>query len=73
MIEKFANYCKQNFNLDSKLYAETYYSLPICLIDCVYSLRTRYLSVCVPVVKRYAFAYMGNNCQSSNDTLTEFC
>ncbi len=72
MIETFVNYCKQNFDLNGALYAETYYSLPICLIGCVYSLRAKYFLVCVPVVKRYAFAYMGTNCQSASDTLSDF-
>ena len=72
MVEVFVNYCIKNFNLSGSLYAETYYSLPICLIDCAYSLRAKYFSVCIPVVKRYASTYMGNNRQSADDTLSEF-
>lgn len=72
MVETFANYCRQNFKLDGSLYAEPYYSLPICIIDCIYSLRTKYFPVCVTVINRYAFAYMENYRQNTNDYLSNF-
>ena len=55
--EQFAEYCERNFNLeDDENYS--YRSLSVCIIDCVYSLRTHYYHVTVPVVNRYAEAYM---------------
>lgn len=72
MINKFVSYCRSNFELNDDINEDLYYSLPICIIDCIYSLRTKYFSVCVPVVKRYASAYLHDNCRSHNDSILDF-
>lgn len=54
MVNKFANYCLKNFDLKQKHYANEYYSMSVCLIDCIFSLRAKYFLVTVPVVDRYA-------------------
>lgn len=75
--EKFVEYCKKNYSeelgvADERSYC--YKSLPICIVDCVYSLRARYNSVTVPIVERYANAFLGGNKTSTNDedNLTSF-
>ena len=67
--EQFANYCKHNLVLRESAITN-YQSLPVCLIDCIYSLRTKYYSVPVPIVNRYADRYMDGNVESSEDTIT---
>ncbi len=52
--------------------SERYQSLPICVLDCVYSLRTKYFAVTVPVLQRYADTYMGGNLYAGQDTLSDF-
>lgn len=71
LTKQFTEYCQTNLCLDE---AETYHyqSLPICLIDCVYSLRARYYSVTVPVVERYAARYLSGDKNSPEDTISRF-
>lgn len=67
--KQFAEYCEHNFNLeDGENYS--YRSLSVCIIDCVYSLRTHYYGVTVPIVNRYAKAYMNGNSGNPGDTVT---
>ena len=67
--KQFIDYCEQNFNLeDSAQY--NYQSLSVCIIDCVYSLRTKYYSVTVPIVDRYAALYLNGNRNNSGDTVS---
>lgn len=64
-----ADYCRQNFVLQESAITN-YQSLPVCLIDCVYSLRAKYYRVTVPIVKRYASIYMDGNIESPRDTVS---
>lgn len=67
--KQFIDYCEQNFNLeDSAQY--NYQSLSVCIIDCVYSLRTKYYSVTVPIVDMYAALYLNGNRNNSGDTVS---
>lgn len=70
----FSQYCKENLNTEIKTFRPSarYKSLPICIVDCVYSLRAKYFLMTVPVVKRYADNYLGGNIYSSDDTLSAF-
>ncbi|MGN0811975.1 MAG: hypothetical protein ACI4MQ_00490 [Candidatus Coproplasma sp.] len=65
-VNKFVDFCRNNLNLDNSLYAEPYNSLAVCIIDCFYSLRAKYFLVTVPVVERYAKAFMNNDKFISN-------
>ena len=66
----FSDYCEQHFNLDGHV-NYSYQSLSVCLLDCVYSLRTKYFSTTIPVVDRYAHMYMGGDRHASGDTITD--
>ena len=75
--EKFVEYCRKKYGdelgvADERSYC--YNSLPICIVDCVYSLRARYSSVTVPIVERYADEFLGGDKTSTNETdnLTNF-
>lgn len=69
--QQFADYCENNFSLvENNTYSYT--SLPVCLIDCVYSLRAKYYSVTIPIVKRYAMAYMNGDSKARGDTVSAF-
>ena len=52
-IRLFSQYCSENFGTELKSVrkSERYQSLPICVLDCVYSLRTKYFAVTVPVLQ----------------------
>lgn len=73
-IRLFSQYCSENFGTELKSVrkSERYQSLPICVLDCVYSLRTKYYAVTVPVLQRYADTYMGGNLYAGQDTLSDF-
>ena len=53
LSKQFADCCEKHFNLEHQV-IYPYKSLPICIIDCVYSLRAKYETVTLPVVQRYA-------------------
>lgn len=69
LTKQFVEYCKHNLNLE-KNESYNYQSLPICIIDCVYSLRAKYYSVTIPIVDRYAAHYMNANKNGSGDTVS---
>lgn len=69
LTERFTSYCQANLDLTGTENYD-YQSLSVCLIDCVYSLRAQYYSVTVPVVSRYAAAYMGGDPNRPGDTVS---
>lgn len=73
-IQLFSQYCTKNFEAEIKgvRKIERYQSLPVCILDCVYSLRAKYFAVTVPVLHRYADTYMGGDIYSAQDTLSDF-
>src|SRR5574344_1364680 len=71
MLEEFVNFCRTNLNLNNNHYAEPYQSLSVCLIDCIYSLQSKYFSVTVPVVERYAHRFMNHDRFAAGDTLDD--
>lgn len=71
LTKRFVEYCEVHFNLyDSENY--DYRSLPVCIIDCVYSLYSNYDHVTVPIVNRYVQHCMNGNITSSDDTISRF-
>ncbi len=68
--EQFTRYCETNFDLNDSEYCN-YQSLTACLIDCIYSLRTKYYKITIPVVERYAELYMNSDRFASGDTVTQ--
>ncbi len=67
---KFTDFCKRKFDFnDQTLY--DYHSLSLCIIDCVYSLRAKYYSTTVPVVKRYVKHYLKNDMHSNCDKISD--
>lgn len=70
MAQKLAAYCEDHFDL-SLQHTQHYRSLSICIIDCVYSLRAKYEKVTLPIVQRYADAYMNGNRYADGDTISE--
>lgn len=69
--EDFIKYCESNFHFDNEQTIK-YQSLPICIVDCVYSLRTQYYRVTVPIVERYAAYYLNGDKFSADDTISRF-
>lgn len=68
-IKHFLEYCETHFNL-AEQEREQYRSLSVCIIDCVYSLRTKYYSTTVPIVDRYAARYMCGDKNRQGDTVS---
>lgn len=67
---KFVEYCEKHLDLSgSSSYG--YQSLSVCIIDCVYSLRTKYYTVTIPLVDRYAAMFMNGNRNASGDTVSK--
>lgn len=71
-VQKFARYCTEVLDFTNLNFQDRYQSLSVCLVDCIYSLRARYLSTTVPVVQRYADAYLLGDRFASGDTLDAF-
>ncbi len=70
-VLKFIDFCKKEFDFNNLDSPYRYQSLSICIIDCVYSLRARYFSITVPIVKRYANHYTNGNIYDSKDDLKD--
>lgn len=70
-VEKLVDYFQNTPGFNKEITYE-YRSLPICIIDCVFSLRAKYESTTLPVVRRYAKCYLGNDLDSSADSITKF-
>jgi hypothetical protein len=69
LAKQFAAYCERTFDITTQS-DYSYQSLSVCILDCVYSLRTKYTAVTIPIIERYAAAYMDGNAQSSGDTVS---
>lgn len=67
--KKFITACKEKLNLDEGVSYE-YNSLSICIIDCVYSLRTKYTTT-TEIVQRYADKYLNGNTKADNETISD--
>ena len=69
LTTQFVDYCKSHFVLSAPVDYK-YQSLSVCLIDCIYSLRTNYNAVTIPIIDRYAQKYM-NGCKNyGGDTIS---
>ncbi len=69
LSELFASYCESTFELTTQS-DYGYRSLSVCILDCVYSLRAKYYAVTIPIVERYAAAYMCGDSHASGDTVS---
>ena len=69
LAEQFAKYCESTFDLTTQS-DYSYQFLSVCILDCVYSLRAKYYAVTIPLVDRYAQAYMGGDPRASGDTVS---
>lgn len=69
LSKQFAEYCEEHFDLDHHV-GYHYLSLPICIIDCVYSLRAKYEVITLPIVQRYADAFMDGDRFAAGDTIS---
>lgn len=67
LSRQFAEYCESHFNLEHHVNRH-YQSIPICIIDCVYSLRAKYEAITLPIVQRYADAFMAGDKYAAGDT-----
>lgn len=71
-IKKFAGICKPDpFWQPQKIVCYSYDSLPLCIIDCVYSLTVRY-AVAQKAVNAYRFFLRMRNISEHDDSLLEF-
>ena len=70
LSEKLAVYCENHLSLDQQI-SYHYGSLSVCIIDCVYSLRAKYMATTLPVVQRYADRYLGGDRNATGETVSE--
>ena len=73
--QAFADHCKKIIpkkeTFANYKFLPDYQSLPVCLIDCIYSLRASYNSVTEKIVKRYADEYMNGDISYKDDTISD--
>ncbi len=68
-VSRFVQYCENTLDLTSQS-EYGYQSLSVCILDCVYSLRTKYYAVTIPVVDRYANQYMHGDRNAPGNTVS---
>ena len=68
--KQFTDYCERTLQFDKQV-SYAYQSLPICIIDCVYSLRTKYDPTTLNIVKRYAKHYMNGDPNAPGETVSD--
>ncbi len=68
--ETFAEYCEENFDLGIRC-SKRFQSLSICILDCVYSLRANYELITLPILRRYADAFLGGDIYAAGDTASD--
>lgn len=66
----FADYCENHFDLRPQRSAH-FRSLSVCILDCVYSLRTKYETVTLPILQRYADAFLGGDIYAAGETASD--
>lgn len=67
---KFVDFCEKTLQVEDQG-GYTYQSLPICIIDCVYSLRAIYKPTTINVINEYAAHYMNGNPNASGETVSD--
>ncbi len=70
-INNFVTYCRENLNLESIRTQTNYKSLPLCIIDTIFSLRARYRLV-VNVTQNYADQFLNGDRFASDHTISDF-
>ena len=68
--ETFAKYCAGSFDLNIRR-GERFRSLSVCILDCVYSLRAKYELITLPILQRYADAFLGGDIYAAGDTASD--
>ena len=69
IVNDFVQHCKE-LDLNKNVVPIDYKSMSVCIIDCVYSLRTNY-NVTADVVKRYAEEYMNGDIEAGGNNVTD--
>lgn len=70
-IETFISYVKENLDLNKLPTYESFQSLSICIINCIYSLRANYRTITMPIVQRYADKFLSGNPHKEGETLED--
>ena len=68
-VEEFVDFCKNNLDF-SKGVEYKYRSISVCILDCVFSLQTKYAAA-KNVVKRYADLYLNGDENASGDGISD--
>ena len=73
IINMFTDYCRNKYSeeLDDVNNIYFYNSLSVCIIDCVYSLRSKYIGTTIPTVQKYADAYLKGDLSSDSDSVSK--
>lgn len=71
-VTRFTNACKENMDLSNITMSKPYNSLPLCIIDAVFSINVDYDSIVLKVVKNYADSFLKGEKYAFNHTLREF-
>ena len=69
-VNTMVNFCKNHFDLNQVI-SYDYHSLPVCIIDCVYSLRVHYDTTTKRIIDRYARKYLNGDVFNSTETISD--
>ena len=70
-LKKFISYIEENLDLSKLPSHESFKSLSICIINCIYSLRANYRTITMPIVQRYADKFLSGNPHKAGETLND--
>ncbi len=70
-VETFISYVEENLDLNKLPTYESFQSLSICIINCIYSLRANYRTITMPIVQRYADKFLSGNLNKKGETLND--
>ena len=71
LTEGFVSYCKKILTFEDTTYPP-YQSLPTCIIDCIYSLYTKYEPTTIPIVNHFANHYLNGDRYRGGVTISAF-
>lgn len=69
---KLLKHIKENIGFIETSMPNNYNSLAICILDDVYSLRSKYFSITLPTIQRFANEYLNGDMYSSNYSIDNF-
>lgn len=70
--DKLLDYIKNTIGIKNPEMPNYYHSIPICILDDIYSLQSKYETITFPTIKRYADFFLDGNLYTDNYSIDSF-